>query len=161
MRALALVLAIALAIAATAAVGARADGTAADAHAADSDYYELLGVMRDADTAAIRAAFKRLARTEHPDRHPNDPAAHERFLRINRAYEVLKDETLRRRYDLGGARTAPLHWRAPRRPRDARPAVFTADRTTRAPPASRHRAQARTRSRRVPAHQAHRRVRTP
>lgn len=66
------------------------------------DYYELLGISRDASQKDIRKAFKKLALKLHPDKNPDDPRAHERFTTINRAYEVLKDEELRKKYDLYG-----------------------------------------------------------
>ncbi|XP_067266519.1 dnaJ homolog subfamily C member 10 [Chanodichthys erythropterus] len=68
----------------------------------DEDYYKLLGISREASTREIRQAFKKLALTMHPDKNPNDEAAHDRFLKINRAYEVLKDEDLRKKYDKYG-----------------------------------------------------------
>uniref|UniRef100_A0A8C7YPA0 DnaJ homolog subfamily C member 10 n=1 Tax=Oryzias sinensis TaxID=183150 RepID=A0A8C7YPA0_9TELE len=67
-----------------------------------SDYYDLLGISRDATTREIRQAFKKLALTMHPDKNPGDPSAHEKFLKVNRAYEVLKDEDLRKKYDKYG-----------------------------------------------------------
>uniref|UniRef100_A0AAY4ERN4 DnaJ homolog subfamily C member 10 n=1 Tax=Denticeps clupeoides TaxID=299321 RepID=A0AAY4ERN4_9TELE len=69
---------------------------------ADEDYYKLLGISREASTKEIRQAFKKLALTMHPDKNPNDASAHEKFLKINRAYEVLKDEDLRKKYDKYG-----------------------------------------------------------
>ncbi|KAM9343047.1 dnaJ homolog subfamily C member 10 isoform 2-T2 [Pholidichthys leucotaenia] len=72
------------------------------AWAAGRDYYELLGVSREASTREIRQAFKKLALTMHPDKNPGDPSAHEKFLQVNRAYEVLKDEDLRKKYDKYG-----------------------------------------------------------
>uniref|UniRef100_A0A669DTK7 DnaJ homolog subfamily C member 10 n=1 Tax=Oreochromis niloticus TaxID=8128 RepID=A0A669DTK7_ORENI len=66
------------------------------------DYYELLGVSREATTKEIRRAFKQLALTMHPDKNPGDASAHEKFLQVNRAYEVLKDEDLRKKYDKYG-----------------------------------------------------------
>uniref|UniRef100_A0A672J9H5 DnaJ homolog subfamily C member 10 n=1 Tax=Salarias fasciatus TaxID=181472 RepID=A0A672J9H5_SALFA len=66
------------------------------------DYYDLLGVSREATTREIRRAFKQLALTMHPDKNPGDPSAHEKFLQVNRAYEVLKDEDLRKKYDKYG-----------------------------------------------------------
>ncbi|XP_076858306.1 dnaJ homolog subfamily C member 10 [Brachyhypopomus gauderio] len=68
----------------------------------DEDYYKLLGTSREASTREIRQAFKKLALTMHPDKNPNDETAHEKFLKINRAYEVLKDEDLRKKYDKYG-----------------------------------------------------------
>ncbi|XP_056145377.1 dnaJ homolog subfamily C member 10 isoform X2 [Lampris incognitus] len=70
--------------------------------AEDSDYYNLLGVGREATTREIRQAFKKLALTMHPDKNPNDESAHGKFVQINRAYEVLKDEELRKKYDKYG-----------------------------------------------------------
>ncbi|XP_064167232.1 dnaJ homolog subfamily C member 10 [Anguilla rostrata] len=68
----------------------------------DEDYYKLLAVSREASTREIRQAFKKLALTMHPDKNPNDQSAHDKFLKINRAYEVLKDEDLRKKYDKYG-----------------------------------------------------------
>ncbi|OXU22293.1 hypothetical protein TSAR_009361 [Trichomalopsis sarcophagae] len=66
------------------------------------DYYKLLGVERTADQRDIRKAFKKLAVTEHPDKKTDDPEAHERFIKLTTAYEVLKDPDLRKKYDLYG-----------------------------------------------------------
>lgn len=70
--------------------------------AESKDYYKLLGVSREATTREIRQAFKQLALTMHPDKNPGDSSAHERFLQVNRAYEVLKDEDQRKKYDKYG-----------------------------------------------------------
>ncbi|XP_034550404.1 dnaJ homolog subfamily C member 10 [Notolabrus celidotus] len=70
--------------------------------AENRDFYKLLGVNREATTREIRQAFKKLALTMHPDKNPGDPTAHEKFLQVNRAYEVLKDEDLRKKYDKYG-----------------------------------------------------------
>ncbi|HSW09590.1 MAG TPA: molecular chaperone DnaJ [Bacillota bacterium] len=66
------------------------------------DYYELLGVPRDASQNDIKKAFRELARKYHPDVNPGDPAAEERFKAINEAYEVLGDTDKRKRYDRFG-----------------------------------------------------------
>lgn len=68
----------------------------------EKDYYRLLNVDRTADNREIRKAFKKLALTLHPDKNTNDSKAHENFLKLNRAYEVLKDEELRNIYNTQG-----------------------------------------------------------
>lgn len=67
-----------------------------------SDYYDILGVSRDASQEDIKKAFRRLARESHPDANPDDPTAEARFRSIAEAYEVLSDPSKRRRYDMGG-----------------------------------------------------------
>jgi len=66
------------------------------------NYYELLGVARDASDKDIRRAFRRLARKHHPDVNPGDKAAEERFKEINRAHEVLSNQESRAKYDRYG-----------------------------------------------------------
>ncbi|CAG9540325.1 unnamed protein product [Cercopithifilaria johnstoni] len=66
------------------------------------DFYHLLGISRDADNRAIRRAFKKLALVKHPDKNPNDNSAHKEFMKLYRAYEVLMDEELRKKYDRYG-----------------------------------------------------------
>jgi molecular chaperone DnaJ len=65
------------------------------------DYYEILGVSRDADKEEVKQAFRRLARKYHPDVN-KEPGAEERFKEINRAYEVISDPEMRARYDRFG-----------------------------------------------------------
>ncbi|NWF59825.1 MAG: molecular chaperone DnaJ [Fischerella sp.] len=65
------------------------------------DYYEILGVSRDADKEEIKQAYRRLARKYHPDVN-KEPGAEERFKEINRAYEVLSESETRARYDRFG-----------------------------------------------------------
>src|SRR5215469_2189804 len=63
------------------------------------DYYKILGVNKDADTKAIRQAFRKLARQYHPDVNPGDKNAEERFKEVNEANEVLSDPEKRKKYD--------------------------------------------------------------
>ena len=66
------------------------------------DYYEILGIGRDADDEEIKRAYKRLAMRYHPDRNPGDPQAAEKMKEINEAYAVLSDREKRQLYDLYG-----------------------------------------------------------
>jgi curved DNA-binding protein CbpA len=64
------------------------------------DYYQILGVRRDASEEDIRKAFRHLALRYHPDHNPGNPKeAEEKFKEINEAYEVLGDGQKRRHYD--------------------------------------------------------------
>jgi molecular chaperone DnaJ len=67
-----------------------------------ADYYEVLGVPRDATPDDIKRAYRKLARRYHPDANPNDPDAVDRFKEINAANEVLSDPSKRQRYDQFG-----------------------------------------------------------
>src|SRR5690349_6153537 len=69
---------------------------------ATRDYYEVLGVSRDADDATIKKAFRRLARELHPDVNAHDPEAEEKFKEAAEAYEVLSDPERRGTYDAYG-----------------------------------------------------------
>src|ERR1700744_740808 len=66
------------------------------------DYYEVLGVSRDAQDAEIKKAFRRLARELHPDVNSHDPGAEEKFKEAAEAYEVLSDADRRATYDRYG-----------------------------------------------------------
>ena len=66
------------------------------------DYYQILGVPKNADAKAIKSAYRKLARKYHPDQNPGNKAAAERFKEINEANEVLSDPAKRQRYDTLG-----------------------------------------------------------
>src|SRR5438874_5907116 len=66
---------------------------------AKRDYYEVLGVNRDADEEAIKKAYRRLAMKHHPDRNPDNPKAEELFKEAKEAYEILADVNKRAAYD--------------------------------------------------------------
>ena len=67
-----------------------------------ANYYDVLGVARDAGDKDIRQAYRRLARQYHPDVNPGDAQAEEKFKEINAAHEVLSDAEKRRKYDKYG-----------------------------------------------------------
>lgn len=71
---------------------------------AQKDYYQILGVRRDATDKEIRQAYRRLARQHHPDVNPGDKAAEAKFKEVNAAYEVLSDPEKRKKYDQFGER---------------------------------------------------------
>ena len=62
-----------------------------------SDYYNLLGVSRDAGTNEIKKAYRKLALEYHPDRNKN--SSEEKMAQINKAYEILSDKKLKSEYD--------------------------------------------------------------
>jgi molecular chaperone DnaJ len=66
---------------------------------ANKDFYKVLGVAKDADQAAIKKAYRKLARENHPDGHPGDKAAEERFKSVAEAYDVVGDAEKRKQYD--------------------------------------------------------------
>ena len=66
------------------------------------DYYEVLGVAREANRGEVKTAFRRLARELHPDVNDHDPEAEEKFKEAAEAYEVLSDPERRRAYDAYG-----------------------------------------------------------
>ena len=75
------------------------------------DYYDALGIPRDATTDQIQQAFRTLARKYHPDVN-KDPGAEDRFKEINEAYHVLSDPQTRKRYNRFGEdfRRVPEDW---------------------------------------------------
>jgi len=69
---------------------------------AKRDYYEILGVNRDATDEEIKKAYRRLAMKHHPDRNPDNPKAEELFKEAKEAYEILSDASKRQAYDQFG-----------------------------------------------------------
>jgi molecular chaperone DnaJ len=67
-----------------------------------SDYYNLLGISKNATAEEIKKAYRKNALKYHPDKNPNDPSAEKQFKKISEAYEVLSDENKRRTYDQYG-----------------------------------------------------------
>ena len=65
----------------------------------EKDLYAVLGVAEDADAKAVTRAYRKLARELHPDTHPDDPAAGERFKEVTAAYDVIGDAGKRAEYD--------------------------------------------------------------
>ena len=72
------------------------------------DYYEVLGVGRQASADELKRAFRKIAMDSHPDRNPDDPAAAARFKEASEAYAVLSDPGRRRSYDMFGHAAADM-----------------------------------------------------
>src|SRR5579862_438106 len=66
------------------------------------DFYQTLGVGREADAEEIRKAYRKLARKHHPDLNPGDKAAEDRFKSVQEAYDVLSDPKKKQMYDQVG-----------------------------------------------------------
>lgn len=66
---------------------------------ATKDFYQVLGVAKDASAADVKKAYRRLARDNHPDSNPGDTAKHDRFKAVAEAYDVVGDEAKRAKYD--------------------------------------------------------------
>lgn len=77
------------------------------------DYYRILGLVETADAEAVKKAYRRLVKDCHPDAHPGDKRAEERFKQVTEAYAVLSDAEKRKKYDREragvdkGQKTAP------------------------------------------------------
>jgi molecular chaperone DnaJ len=71
------------------------------------DYYETLGVPKDASKEDIKKAYRQLAMKYHPDRNPGDKEAETKFKKVSEAFEVLQDDTKRSRYDRYGSVDSP------------------------------------------------------
>ncbi|MDR1354682.1 MAG: DnaJ domain-containing protein [Propionibacteriaceae bacterium] len=65
----------------------------------DKDYYKVLGISKDAKAADIKKAFRKIARENHPDQHPGDTQAEQRFKAASEAHDVLSDSDKRKEYD--------------------------------------------------------------
>ena len=66
------------------------------------DYYEVLGIGKNATDAEIKSAYRKLAKKYHPDLNPGDKDAEEKFKEVNEANDVLSDPNKRKRYDQFG-----------------------------------------------------------
>src|SRR3982750_2379492 len=69
---------------------------------AKKDYYNTLGIKKDAKADEIKKAYRRLARKFHPDVNPNDKSAEEKFKEVQEAYDILSDEKKRKVFDRFG-----------------------------------------------------------
>ena len=73
----------------------------------DKNYYDILGVKKDASDDEIKKAYRQMAKKYHPDLNPGDASAAEKLKEVNEAYEVLGDKTKRSNYDTYGSATGP------------------------------------------------------
>ena len=75
------------------------DGVGFRADWAQKDFYQVLGVKKDASADEIKKAYRKLARANHPDSNPGDTAKHDRFKEVAEAYDVIGDAEKRKKYD--------------------------------------------------------------
>ena len=86
-----------------------------------ADYYKILGITMDSNQLQIRRAFRELALKHHPDKNKNSEESKQKFMEIVQAYEILSDETSRKRYDdnlanqnnFQGLKQNTFHWTPP------------------------------------------------
>src|SRR5579863_5981551 len=78
------------------------EGMSSNTRVSKADYYEVLGVSRDADDQELKSAYRKLALKYHPDRNPGDHTAEEKFKEASEAYQVLCDADKRAAYDRYG-----------------------------------------------------------
>nr|OQO28339.1 hypothetical protein B0A51_04058 [Rachicladosporium sp. CCFEE 5018] len=76
---------------------------------AAEDYYKILDVSKDADERQLKKAYRKLSKQYHPDKNPDNPAAHEKFVEVSEAYDVLSDEELRKIYNQYGHEGVAQH----------------------------------------------------
>src|SRR5664279_951009 len=76
---------------------------------AKKDYYNILGVKKDAKADEIKKAYRRLARKHHPDVNPNDKGSEDKFKEVQEAYDVLSDEKKRKVFDRFGYYLSLIH----------------------------------------------------
>ncbi len=74
------------------------------------DYYEVLGVAKNATADEIKKAYRKLAIKYHPDKNPGDKEAEEKFKEAAEAYDVLSDSEKRQKYDQFGHNMGPLYY---------------------------------------------------
>ena len=73
------------------------------------DYYDILGVARNASKDDLKKAYRKLAMKYHPDRNTDDPSAADKFKEASEAYEILSDDSKRSTYDQFGHELSLIH----------------------------------------------------